>query len=520
MPKKKTHEEYVAELKEKNPTIIPIEKYVNSSSKSLHKCLVCGNEWKVKPAQLLRGHACPKCAKNILSQEEFEKKIRDCNGIDVLSEYKSSKEKVKCKCLKCGHVWEAAPNHLLEGHGCPNCGGVKKKSHEEYVQQLKLVNPRLEVVGKYINAKTPIRLRCLTHNYVFEAIPINTLNKSYGCKYCKSEKIRLARTMSENEFMNKLEGIGSGSIKLETPYVRQKSIMDFYCKKCGTRWQDNGSYILTLSDCPYCSGIRKNEQQIIDEIESYNKVTVIDKNIFQPQILVMCNICGYVYNGDKFLLRHGSGCKKCSDKQHGLALRKSNEQFIKEMSLIHPEIIVLSEYANVNSLIKCKCLLCGNVWDTSTADNLLRGSGCPKCSLSILEKECYYYFSARKMIHVTQKKFTNLVGVGGKQLSYDFFVPHYNLLIECQGEQHYRPVEYFGGIEQFKIQQEHDRRKREYAQNNNINLLEIRYDQDVSIVLDEYFQTHSPLKKYTKIQPLSRIKNNLKLESVETVIPA
>ena len=119
-----------------------------------------------------------------------------------------------------------------------------------------------------------------------------------------------------------------------------------------------------------------------------------------------------------------------------------------------------------------------------------------------------------------QAKFDDLIGTGNRKLSFDFYVYTYNLLIEYQGEQHYRPVEYFGGIEQFKIQQEHDRRKREYAKNNDINLLEIRYDQDVGTVLDEYFQTHSPLKKYTKIQPLSRVKNNLKLESVETVIPA
>lgn len=50
-----------------------------------------------------------------------------------------------------------------------------------------------------------------------------------------------------------------------------------------------------------------------------------------------------------------------------------------------------------------------------------------------------------------------------------------NLLIEFQGIQHYEPVEIFGGEKQFKIQQEHDKRKREYAINNNIKLLEIPY---------------------------------------------
>ena len=60
-------------------------------------------------------------------------------------------------------------------------------------------------------------------------------------------------------------------------------------------------------------------------------------------------------------------------------------------------------------------------------------------------------------------------------LSYDFYLQQYNLLIEFQGKQHEQPIEYFGGEKTFKKQQEHDKRKREYAKQNNINLLEIWY---------------------------------------------
>lgn len=68
-----------------------------------------------------------------------------------------------------------------------------------------------------------------------------------------------------------------------------------------------------------------------------------------------------------------------------------------------------------------------------------------------------------------------MVGVNNGKLSYDFYLPQYNVLVECQGIQHYEPIEYFGGEEQFKIQQEHDRRKREYAEKNGYKLLEIWY---------------------------------------------
>jgi hypothetical protein len=71
-----------------------------------------------------------------------------------------------------------------------------------------------------------------------------------------------------------------------------------------------------------------------------------------------------------------------------------------------------------------------------------------------------------------------LYGVGGGNLSYDFFVGSEQkplLLIECQGMQHYKPINYFGGKKAFERQLIHDERKRCYANKMGIFLLEIPY---------------------------------------------
>lgn len=62
-----------------------------------------------------------------------------------------------------------------------------------------------------------------------------------------------------------------------------------------------------------------------------------------------------------------------------------------------------------------------------------------------------------------------------KPLPFDFYLPDYNMCIEYNGEQHYKPVEYFGGEETFKIRTCYDKIKREYCQNNNIKLIIIPY---------------------------------------------
>ena len=74
-----------------------------------------------------------------------------------------------------------------------------------------------------------------------------------------------------------------------------------------------------------------------------------------------------------------------------------------------------------------------------------------------------------------RRKNKNLKGIGKKSLSYDFYLPDYNLFIEYQGIQHYKPIDFFGGEKSFKNQQKNDELKRMYAKKNSIELLEISY---------------------------------------------
>ena len=127
------------------------------------------------------------------------------------------------------------------------------------------------------------------------------------------------------------------------------------------------------------------------------------------------------------------------------------------------------------------------------------GSRCSECDYSKGERRISNYLNDKEFIkisqeeynklndnnddinyYITQKKFYGLIGISNGLLSYDHYLPKYNLLIEYQGEQHEKPIDFEGkgkkyAEEKFKIQQEHDKRKREYAKNNNINLLEIWY---------------------------------------------
>ena len=134
----------------------------------------------------------------------------------------------------------------------------------------------------------------------------------------------------------------------------------------------------------------------------------------------------------------------------------------------------MGEYITARDKISVKHNKCNTVYDV-TPDNFLRGCRCPKCSKSKLENKTEEFLKNNNINYNTWKTYQDLVGVNNNLLSYDFYLPDYNMLVECQGIQHEQPVNFFGGEEQFKIQKEHDKRKKEYSKSHNIELLEIWY---------------------------------------------
>ena len=77
--------------------------------------------------------------------------------------------------------------------------------------------------------------------------------------------------------------------------------------------------------------------------------------------------------------------------------------------------------------------------------------------------------------------FNDLIGVGSGLLRFDFYLPDYNTCIEFQGLQHFKPIDFFGGEEDFIIQQKNDNKKKEYCEKHNIPLKIIKYDQNFTI---------------------------------------
>ena len=79
-------------------------------------------------------------------------------------------------------------------------------------------------------------------------------------------------------------------------------------------------------------------------------------------------------------------------------------------------------------------------------------------------------------------------------LRFDFYLNKYNTLIEFDGQQHFRPVDFFNGEEGFRLTQLRDNIKNEYCKNNNIPLLRISYKEinNIENILNNFIDKQIP----------------------------
>ena len=311
----------------------------------------------------------------------------------------------------------------------------RAKTNEEFIHEIKQLNPNLIIKGNYINAHTPMRFICTVCSHSWDKSP-NAALKYYNCTKCSN---RYSYTSEEFETLIKYQG--DKNIKLISRYINANTKVEFICLRCGKPGKS------------------------------------------------------FPYN-----LLNGTGCDSCNARDSALNRTLKIEDINNRLKSKNPNIVVVGKYINGHEPVATRCLLCDNVWYPSVF-NLLKpdayNNGCPNCSSSKGESAILSFLNSNNIKCNTQKKFNGLLGIGGKPLSYDFYLPKYNKLIEFQGIQHQKPIETFGGEKQFKRQQEHDKRKREYAKNNNIDLIEIWYYD-----IDNIEQI---------------LKEKLNLESVETV---
>ena len=346
---------------------------------------------------------------------------------------------------------------------------------------------------EYINSRTKVCIICPEHGE-FWKLPYELLNGK-GCPKCVNKKITSIKSSTEEfiEQAKKIHGNKYDYSKVE--YLQAHSKVCIICPVHGEFWQTPNSH-LKGSGCSKCSTrykyttgeFIKKAIEIHDNKYDYSKVQYVNAH---TKVCIICPVHGEFWQTPNGHL-NGNGCNKCKLENFSKKYKLTLCEFIEKANKKHNNFFDYSkvEYLQAHSKV---CIICpkhGEFWQTPC--NHLNGDGCPECNKSKLENEIKYFLLEKQIKFIEEKKFDWLIYKENMRL--DFYLPEYNIAIECQGEQHFKPIDFSGKLteeetyEQFKLIRNRDKKKRELCELNNVKILyyaDKKYQYDIIVDLDE-----------------------------------
>lgn len=188
-----------------------------------------------------------------------------------------------------------------------------------------------------------------------------------------------------------------------------------------------------------------------------------------------CSLCkkDFLIQSNHLKTRKTPYCNQCA------SLERENLTGQRFFHLVVNEMI--NPGKNKRTLCSCTCD-CGATNVIVQANHLKNGEtkSCG-CLRSFGEELIANLLTINKVSFEKQKTFPDLKYK--ESLYCDFFLPDFNLVIEYNGEQHYKPVEFYGGEMTLKLTQLRDSIKKEYCEKHNINYLVIKFNEDIEDVL-------------------------------------
>ena len=356
---------------------------------------------------------------------------------------------------------------------------------------------------KYINNKTKVKIICAQHGG-FRQTPQHHL-RGNGCLKCAVENNAKIQAFSTEEFIEKAKEMhGDMYSYSEVKYVNNHTKVKIICPEHGIFCQEPRAH-LNEQGCPKCGLeklseiLRSSTEEFIEKakklhgnIYDYSQVVYIN---YYTKIKIICPEHGLFHQlpGVHLDKRYTEqGCPKCGMKSRIKALVSSKGEFIEKAKEIHGDMY---SYANVDyktARIKIEITCPKHGLFYQTPDCHLRGQGCPGCSLSHGESKIIGVLDTLQVIYKRQYRFPDCRNQ--RPLSFDFYLPRFNLCIEYDGAQHFELVVFSGMTETqakvaFQKAKKHDKIKDEYCKKNNIELLRIpytQYDKIKSILIMAY----------------------------------
>ena len=276
--------------------------------------------------------------------------------------------------------------------------------------------------------------------------------------------------------------------------------LELKCNKCGNIFERTYSNLVTKEyKCPYCTSKKLHDEHIKPLNEVYSIIEEIcrnrnyvfngfcDKNgndseyigVDNTFLKLHCNICGNDWKSTVYRnFVNGKGCPKCANNAK-LSENEASET-IREIAVSKNVIFhnfcdrdgnEINYNGTNNTYLNLECKICGNIWTTTTYASFKRDKyGCPRCHTSYLEEDIFKLLDANLEVEFQYNRYYDWLD----NLQLDFYIPKYNVAIECQGKQHFIKESGWrkdNKEEEFNKLVERDNKKRKLCEEHGIKLL-------------------------------------------------
>jgi len=392
-------------------------------------CESCEKEFRKNDHHNSKHHFCCLECKKLYFGVNYDKLKSDFEnrGLILITDGRiKTSDKLKFICKKHPELGEQYVNYndFYHGADCKQCS--KERASESQRFDFSFVKEQFEkrnftlLDTTYKNANT--KMKCICNKHPNQGILHNSYNnikQGHGCMLCGYEKTANSSRLTFEEVTKRFIDKDFTLISSREDYQNNNSILKYICNK-------------------------------------------------HPNVGIQTTTLTH--------LQEKNGCRVCALERMKYTQIFSHEKFIADMKIKNKDITITGKYDGMLSKIGCECNICGYKWSSAANSIYYNKTGCPKCNISHGERETARCLDSMNIPYDIQKKFDDLIGLGRGLLSYDFYIPKHNTLIEYQGEQHEKYLEGFHLCEaDFLKQIEHDRLKRTYAESNKYNFLEIWY---------------------------------------------
>lgn len=227
--------------------------------------------------------------------------------------------------------------------------------------------------------------------------------------------------------------------------------------------------------CPKCANNHKYTVEEFKEISKekhnnyydYSLVTSLNRDT-DGNVEIICPVHGVFKQHFRSHMK-GQGCPKCAHEYVNSLKVQGFEGFKKKVEEKYGDRFILNESTYVDSSTKMEIICREHGPFMITPNNFLRGHKCPRCNDSKLETEISTLLKKNEIEFIQNANKSTFEWLGWQHI--DFYLPKYNVAIECQGGQHFTAFERFGGKDGLKKRIQLDKNKKQLCEENKIKLL-------------------------------------------------